>query len=478
MASPGAQACDLRVVALMQKIPVVPEDRGSRTNVAMYWEPDAQTSRIAHLQPYWYARAGCDAQAAQAAAQSPEGPAYALAGKIRRTRQLSPDDYAVLARQGLLPLVKPVLGEPGNAALLERYARTPPKAEGDDVPLEEAFDLLHARRDEAAAVALVERVRPDLARNNWPFVLRYGFAKYRLGQKKQGWAVMTPVIDAGGTLDMARAGVVDALASTGHAKDAPRLIAQAPAARRSALVKTYLAAGGDPRWVQRYLGAMSACDRSSVAAMDGRYLEAIEWADRGRCETVYGFVPPKEPQRLTQRYVVPDLYTIAALRGEGLVFRALARRAGATSFYHHMPTLPVAMYLISVGRDPEARAMLLEDAGTGERPPEKVPGGFDAWSWEEIAFLATPTFSFEDWIDIRLKAETEGYVANLVHLAQSFAMNQPDRALAWYARVHEGLTERQRGDVSIGLVRGLVRTDMPGESKFKPPLPAPRDRAA
>ncbi|BEP45974.1 hypothetical protein [Variovorax sp. V15] len=481
-----AMACDLRAVELLEQIPPVKNWDGKSDGSdhgPMYWDPAARTSRLAYLKPYWYARAGCEEQAQAAAMATEKGAAYAAAGAMRRSGEVDVAGYALLEARGLEHLVEPLLVAPRHAGLLERYARRTPKPDAHDLPSEEAFNLLYKKRDYARAVALVRRLDPQVLQDSGMLELRYAYANYRLGRRRTAWALMRPFlrpIPNEIPYFSARAGLVYAFAQDGDADTAWQLVVQAPASYRGVLLRNYVEASGDFSRARKHQAWMTVCQRAALAAMEGAYLRSIDLADLGQCEKLYSFVPPVASQRLAQRYTAAELYSIAAMRGEGPLFRQLAWRAGATSYYYTMPTVPVALALVAANEDMEARRILLDDASLHDGRRELKRDRFWPPYWREIAELAGPSFDFPEWIRLHLEGQgkDDGYIPDLVYLVQSFAKQRPAQAIAWYEENQVQLSERQKGDAIIGLIRGIFDEPLYDvSSKFKPLAPAYKKHA-
>lgn len=394
------------------------------------------------------------------AQQVSKGPAYLAAAAMRRTGQVDATGYAVLEAYHLENLVVSLLLAPESETYLHRYVqRVGHDKSAIRPPLEEVYKLLHARGQYSRAVALVERYGP-FTNNDDLIKLELAWAYARLGRDNAAQAIWRPLLKRHQALRHMHAAT---LAFSGRRREAWTLIAASLKAERGKMMHEYLAMTGDFEGVRKHVAWMSTCEQARLEAMQRQYLRAMELAGIGRCETIYNFVPKAPSHLLAQRYTTTGLYEVAAKKGDGLLFRHLARRAGARDGYSYIPTTPVVLALVAEGRDKEALGVMQEDG-----PPEEVR----TWTWGEVAYLADPGFSFESWLEVYLQAKPAPSTdAPLLQFAQSFAALQPAAALAWFESNRGRLLAWQQRQFIFGLVRGLQGAEyIRNESGYRPVL--------
>lgn len=453
-------ACDSRVRSLLGQLPPESATSGLPIGVASYFDPEARTSRVDVLKLYWYARAGCDEDALVATPQVPKGPAYLAAAAMRRTGRVDAAGYSVLEAHHLESLVVSLLLAPENETYLYKYAQRVGSNKNEfRPPLEEMYKLLHTSRQYSRAVALVERNGPFTSNDDLiKFQLAWAYA--RLGRNSAAQAIWQPLLKRHQFLRGIHA---NTLAFSGRFREAWALIADSPRAKRGKMMHEYLEVTGDFEGVRKHVAWMSTCEQARLEAMQRQYLRAMELANTGRCETAYSFVPKAPSHLLAQRYTTTGLYEVAAKKGDGLLFRHLAQRAGARDGYFYIPTTPVIVALVAEGRDEDALGVMQEDG-----PLEQVR----TWTWGEVAYLAGPGFSFESWLDLYLQAKPlPSTDAPLLQLSQSFAAQQPAAALAWFESSSSRLLAWQQRQFIFGVVRGLLGAEyIRSESDYRPVL--------
>lgn len=458
-------ACDSRVHSLLGQLPPESATSGLPVGEASYFDPEAGTSRINLLKLYWYARADCNDDALVAAQQLPQGPAYLAAATMLRTGRIDAAGYAALEAHHLEILVVSLLLAPENETYLYKYAqRVGHDKTAFDPPLEEMYKLLHASRQYGRAVALVEHNGP-FSSDDILIKLQLGWAYARLGRHSAAQAIWRPLLK----YQELRGIHANTLGFSGRRHEAWTLIAGSPRAKRGKMMHEYLEVTGDFEGVRKHVAWMSTCEQARFEAMQRHYLRAMELADTGRCETIYNYVPTAPSHLLAQRYTTTGLYEVAAKKGDGLLFRHLAQRAGAQDGYGYIPTTPVIVALVAEGRDQDALGVMREDG-----PLEQVR----SWTWGEVAYLAGTGFSFESWLELHLQAKpSPSSDAPLLQFAQSFATQQPDAALAWLESNSSRLVAWQQRQFIFGLVRGLLGAkyiNIRSESDYRPVLRAYR----
>lgn len=453
-------ACDSRVSNLLGQLP--PESATSELPIghAGYYDPEVRASSVDVLKLYWYASAGCDKEALVAMQQIPKGPAYLAAANMRRTGLVDAAGYSVLEAHHLESLVVPLLLAPENETYLYRFAQRVGRNKNEDrPPLDEMYKLLHASRQYSRAVALVERNGPFSSNDDLiKFQLAWAYA--RLGRESEAQAIWKPLLKRHKLLRGIHA---NTLAFSGRLREAWALIGSSPIAERGKMMQEYLEVTGDFERVLHHVTWMSTCEQARFKAMQRQYLRAMELADSGRCETIYNYVPTAPSHSLAQRYTTTGLYEVAAKKGDGLLFRYLAKRAGAREGYGYIPTTPVIVALVAEGRDQDALGVMQEDG-----PIEQVR----PWIWGEVAYLARPEFSFESWLDIYLQAKLSRPTdAPFLEFAQSFATQQPAAALAWFESNRNRLLVWQQRQFIFGVVRGLLGAkSRTSDSDYRPVL--------
>jgi hypothetical protein len=452
-------ACDLRVRSLLGQLAPESGTSGLPVGDASYFDPDARTSRLDVLTLYWNGRAGCVEDELVATQDILQGPAYLAAAAMSRTGRIDAAGYSVLEAHHLEALSVPLLLAPENEIYLYKYAQREERNKNAfSPPLEEMYKLLHASGQYSRAVALVERNGPFTSDDVFiKFQLAWAYA--RLGKDRAAQALWRPLMK----YREVRRVHANTLGSRGRFHEAWTLIAGSPAAERGMMMHEYLEVTGDFETVQEHAAWMSTCEKSRLAAMHRQYLRAMELADTGRCEKIFNYVPTARSHKLAQRYTTTHLYEVAAKKGDGLLFRHLARRGGALDGYGHIPTTPAILALVAEGRDEVAREVMQEDG-----PLEQV----STWTWGEVAYLARPGFSFGAWIDLYLHAKpVPSTDAPLVQLAQSFATQEPAAAIAWFERNSSRLLAWQKRQFIFGLVRGLLDAQYLGsKSEYRPVL--------
>jgi hypothetical protein len=452
-------ACDSRVHSLLGQLPPESETSGLPIGDASYFDPEAGTSSINLLKLYWYARADCNDDALVAAQQLPQGTAYLAAATMLRTGRIDAAGYAALETHHLESLVVSLLLAPENETYLYKYAQRAERSEDEfRPPLEEMYKLLHYSGQYSRAVALVERNGPFTS-NDDLIKLELAWAYARLGRDRAAQAIWRPLLQ----YQWARGIHANTLGFTGRFHEAWTFIALSPRAKRGKMMNEYLEMTGDFEGVRKHVAWMSMCEQARFEAMQRHYLRAMERADTGRCETIYNYVPKAPSHLLAQRYTTTGLYEVAAKKGDGLLFRHLAQRAGARDGYHYIPTTPVIVALVAEGRDKDALGVMQEDG-----PLKQVR----SWTWGEVAYLAGTGFSFGSWLELYLQSKPSPSTdAPLLQFAQSFATQQPDAALAWFESNSSRLVAWQQRQFIFGLVRGLLGTKyIRSESDYRPVL--------
>lgn len=443
MLAPAA-ACNVATAEILARLPAIEEPHPHFFGKAVYFDVEAQTDSLAALRVYWLARAGCVDQARAAEQYVPDADVYMAAAAMRRSRRVDEAGYQLLERSGRERMVLSLLADPVNETYMLRYAKRPTTSKDTfRAPLEEVYNLLHEGGQYDRAVRLMDALGPfpgdDLIQQ-----LRLAWAEWRVGRKqsaRQRWSAL-PHNSQIATIQ------ANTLGSEGLWDEALRVIDRAPVLQRPEMLRTYLETTGDFTGVRIRSSTLPTCAKAWLAAMERQYIRAMDFADAGHCERIYNFVPDAPSHRLAQRYSAANLYDVAAKRGDGVLFRHLATRAGVVDSDDYIVTSPIVLALVASGRDELGRRILLED-GDVKR--------FRLWHWKDIAHLADNRFGFEEWLDLALPVRNAPSTdESLVSLGQAFALHQPERALRWFDSRRESMSTWQRKVLIFGMARGYA----------------------
>jgi hypothetical protein len=439
-----AAACDVATVEILARLPLKDEPHPHFFEKAVYFDDEAQTDSLAALRVYWLARAGCIVQARAAIQDLPDADVYMAAAAMRRSGRVEEAGYQLLESSGRARMILPLLADPVNETYMLRYAKRPLTSKNDvRIPLEEVYHLLHEGGQYDRAVRLVDALGP-IPDDDMIQQLRLAWAEWRVGRKqvaRQRWSRLLHNSDIA-TIQ------ANTLGSEGFWDEAIRAINRAPAKQRPEMLRLYLETTGDFTGVRVWSDKLPTCDQAWHAAMERQYIRAMDLADAGQCERIYNFVPDAPSHRLAQRYSAAGLYVVAAKRGDGMLFRHLATRAGVRDSDDYIVTSPVVLALVASGQDELGRRILLDD-GDVKR--------FRLWHWNDVAHLADKSFGFEEWLDLALPArDTPSGDESLVSLGQAFALQQPERALQWFDSRRESMSAWQRKVLIFGMARGYA----------------------